>query len=87
MDTGPYSRCCGTAQRLPNGNTLITYTGPGRAVEVTPSGRTVWKFENPHSIGVDDDTMNELMEDDDLIAQLMEVYRLPPDFGAAWLDD
>ncbi|MGD8817299.1 MAG: arylsulfotransferase family protein, partial [Acidobacteriota bacterium] len=86
MDGGMYSRCCGTAQRLPNGNTLITYTGPGRAVETTAAGRIVWEFENPHSIGVDDDTMNELMEEDDLIAQLMEVRRLRPDFGAEWLD-
>jgi hypothetical protein len=82
---GPYSKCCGTAQRLANGNTLITYTGPGRAIEVTPEGEIVWEFENPHRFGADDETMAELMEEDDPIAQLMELRRLPPDFGRGWL--
>ncbi len=37
----------GSAQRLPNGNTLITETGRGRAFEVTPDGDIVWEFRNP----------------------------------------
>ena len=84
---GPYSRCCGTAQRLPNGNTLITYTGPGRALEVTPAGKVVWEFENPDRVKVTDEVIAQLMEDDDLIAQLMEVRRLPPAFTQSWLRD
>lgn len=43
-----FSRYYGSAQRLPNGNTLISYaSGEGRAIEVTPSGRVVWKWLNP----------------------------------------
>ena len=35
------------AQRLPNGNTLITEGAPGRVFEVTPERRIVWEFMNP----------------------------------------
>lgn len=36
------------AQRLPNGNTLITEGGFGRLFEVTPAGEVVWEYVNPH---------------------------------------
>ena len=36
------------AQRLPNGNTLICHGTEGTIFEVTPDGRTVWKYVNPH---------------------------------------
>lgn len=36
------------AQRLPNGNTLICSGAPGRVFEVTPEGRIVWDYLNPH---------------------------------------
>lgn len=42
-----YSRLRGGAQRLANGNTLITESDRGHAVEVTSSGETVWEFWNP----------------------------------------
>lgn len=35
------------AQRLPNGNTLITYGTHGLLVEVTSGGDIVWKYSNP----------------------------------------
>jgi len=35
------------AQRLPNGNTLITEGPSGRLFEVTPQRRIVWEFINP----------------------------------------
>ena len=35
------------AQRLPNGNTLICDGPHGTLVEVTPAGKTVWKYVNP----------------------------------------
>ena len=35
------------AQRLPNGNTLICDGPHGTLFEVTPAGRTVWKYINP----------------------------------------
>jgi hypothetical protein len=41
-----YSR--GSAQRLPNGNTLITENVAGHAFEVTPGGEIVWEFYNPN---------------------------------------
>jgi hypothetical protein len=42
-----YSHTRGAAQRLPNGNTLITESDRGRAFEVTPSGEIVWMWQNP----------------------------------------
>jgi hypothetical protein len=36
------------AQRLPNGTTLICSGAPGRLFEVTPEGRIVWDYRNPH---------------------------------------
>jgi len=42
-----FSRVVGAVQRLPNGNTLITDSVGGRAVEVTASGERVWEFLNP----------------------------------------
>ena len=35
------------AQRLPNGNTLITESDRGHAFEVTKDGTLVWEFVNP----------------------------------------
>ena len=37
------------AQRLPNGNTLITEGAPGRLFEVTREGEIVWEYMNPES--------------------------------------
>ncbi len=37
------------AQRLPNGNTLITEGAPGRVFEVTAEGENVWEYMNPPS--------------------------------------
>ncbi len=65
-----YSETCGSNQRLPNGNTLITESDFGRAFEVTPDGDVVWEFLNPHRAG----------RNDELIATLFELIRLPPDW-------
>ena len=35
------------AQRLPNGNTLITDGSKGTVFQITPDGTTVWKYINP----------------------------------------
>jgi outer membrane protein assembly factor BamB len=69
-----YSKCCGTAQRLPNGNTLITESEGGRAFEVDPQGRIVWEFYNPERGG----------DSDEYIATLFGMVRLPPDFPVSW---
>jgi hypothetical protein len=44
---GFFSRHMGTAQRLDNGNTLVTESERGYAIEVTPAGEVVWKYANP----------------------------------------
>jgi hypothetical protein len=62
-----FSKTLGSCQRLPNGNTLITESENGRALEVTPEGKAVWEFNNPHRVG-------------ELVAVLFEMVRLPPDF-------
>ena len=41
------SRIYGACQRLDNGNTLITDSMQGRALEVTPDKRVVWAYQTP----------------------------------------
>ncbi len=43
-----FTRNRGAAQRLSNGNTLVTDSGRGRVFEVTSSGEMVWDFWNPN---------------------------------------
>ncbi len=69
-----FSFTCGAAERLPNGNTLVSESDAGRAFEVTPGGEIVWEFLNPHRAG----------EDGELVATLFELVRLPPDFSTDW---
>ncbi len=64
-----YSALCGSCQRLPNGNTLITESLSGRAFEVTPAGETVWRWESPYCVGPQGEG----------VAALMEVIRLDAD--------
>ena len=71
-----YTFDCGTCARLPNGNTLITESNNGRAFEVTPEGKIVWEFINPHRAG----------ENDRFIATLSDMVRLPKDFPTDWLE-
>ena len=42
-----YSRIMGCVQRLPNGNTLICESTSGNLFQVTPDGKTVWKYVYP----------------------------------------
>jgi hypothetical protein len=44
-----FSSSRGSAQRLPNGNTLITDSMAGRVVEVTSEGEIVWEFFEPRT--------------------------------------
>jgi len=71
-----FTESCGSSERLPNGNTLITESEAGRAFEVTPDKRIVWEFFNPHRAG----------ENDELIATLFDLVRLDTDFPTDWLD-
>ena len=72
-----YSVGCGSCQRLPDGNTLIIESVPGRAFEVTPEKEIVWEYYNPHRAG----------EHNELIATLFDVVRIPEDSRMDWLDD
>lgn len=73
--TAPFfSKSCGTAQRLSNGNTLVTESDNGRAFEIDADGEIVWEFYNPEQAG----------KRRQYIATLFEVVRLPPDFPLAW---
>jgi hypothetical protein len=42
-----YSSFMSSAQRLLNGNTLITEGGTGRLIEVNTDGKIVWEFVSP----------------------------------------
>jgi hypothetical protein len=66
-----HTRCCGTARRLPNGNTLIVETEKGRAFEVTREKKIVWEFVSPYKLG----TYGALLQD---------LIRLPEDPRASW---
>ncbi len=75
-DVSPfYSETCGVAQRLPNGNTLITESDFGRAFEVTEEGRLVWEYFNTFRAG----------DEGQYIATMMEMKRLPQGFAPSWL--
>jgi hypothetical protein len=70
-----HTSTCGAAQRLDNGNTLITESDNGRAFEVDADGEIVWEFLNPYRAG----------PDNGLVATLFEIVRLPPDFPTDWI--
>ncbi|MCP5049247.1 MAG: hypothetical protein GY940_18905, partial [bacterium] len=70
-----YSYDCGSSERLPNGNTLISESNAGKAFEVTPNGRIVWEFYTPHRAG----------ENNELIANLFEVIRIGQEYNTGWL--
>jgi hypothetical protein len=77
--TGPpdfHSTICGLVQRLSNGNTLITVSTEGRVIEVTPEGRVVWEFLNPHSA---------VVQGQERVATVFEMVRLPRASVAAFL--
>ena len=70
-----FSLNCGSCQRLPNGNTLISETEGGRAFEVTPDKKIVWEFFNPFRAG----------KKKELIAAVYEIIRIDPNFPLDWL--
>lgn len=70
-----HSPQCGSNQRLPNGNTLISETDRGRAFEVSPEGEIVWEYINPAQAG----------DEGQFIASLFEVIRIPEDHVSGWL--
>ncbi|MCP3916455.1 MAG: hypothetical protein GY711_12935 [bacterium] len=71
-----FSVFCGTAERLANGNTLVTESCRGHAFEVTPGGEIAWSFLSPWRAG----------DRKQLVAVLFEVQRIPRAAVAAWLE-
>jgi hypothetical protein len=63
----------GSAQRLPNGNTLICEGDRGRTFEVTSGGETVWNWLNPHF-------------EESRRVQVYRMIRYEPDEIEGWLD-
>ena len=64
---GLYSPEAGAIQRLDNGNTLITESERGRALEVAPDEDVVWEYLSPHRAG----------RQDELVAVLFDLQRVP----------
>jgi hypothetical protein len=73
---GFFSALIGSNQRLANGNTLITESLAGAAFEVTPAGETVWRWQSPFRAGPNQEG----------VAVLMDVVRLPRESVADWLE-
>lgn len=69
-----FSPICGSAQRLPNGNTLICESTKGRIFEVTTEKEIVWEFTNPFYFPYRTKTLgiNNLT---------FRAYRYGPDYG------
>ncbi len=61
-----FSRNIGSAQRLPNGNTLITDGTNGRIIEMTKEKKKVWEFNAPAS--------------DNENSAIYRAYRIPPEW-------
>ncbi|NKC11401.1 MAG: thioredoxin [Gammaproteobacteria bacterium] len=66
-----YSRYKSAAQRLPNGNTLITESNCGRVFEVARDGEIVWEYINPH---------NQAKRDGLFVSDVFRAYRYPYDW-------
>ncbi len=71
-----YTMWCGSAQRLPNGNTLIVESESGRVFEVTSQKEIVWEYQSPHLAG----------KDKEFVATLLNVQRLEPNFPIDWIE-
>jgi hypothetical protein len=63
-----YSHLIGGAQRLPNGNTLITIGLHGRVIEVTPERQVVWEYQH------------EPLTTESSAGWLYRAYRIPPEW-------
>jgi hypothetical protein len=50
----------GDANRLPNGNTLLTNVSRGRLIEITPAGEKVWQLDMRHRALPEDETLNTM---------------------------
>ena len=87
-----YAEYISGTQRLPNGNTLICDGVHGTLFEVTPTGKTVWKYINPLTangpLRQGEPVPIELVDDAERPANLVyRAYRYAPDYpGLLGLD-
>ena len=72
-----YAHFLSNAQRLPNGNTLINDGPRGTFFEVTPAGKTVWKYVNPLT-ETGPATQGYVMPKGD--NDVYRIFRYPPDY-------
>ena len=87
-----FNRYISGAQRLPNGNTLICDGVHGTLFEVTPAGKTVWKYVNPSTDKVplrqgESVPLEQRRDMEVPVNQLYRAYRYAPDYpGLQGLD-
>jgi hypothetical protein len=81
-----YASYISGAHRLENGNTFITSGVEGRFFEVTPDGRTVWEYLNPHTGNMTDSDGSppsgdeeEYEEDEGPPYGVFRAQKIPPD--------
>ena len=74
------------AQRLANGNTIITYGTRGTFLEVTSSGALVWKYINPVGLAgilTQGDTLPpDPTHPGEYLTSVFRVYKYPADYAA-----
>lgn len=73
-----FSSFVSNAQRLPNGNTLITEGMQGRIFQVTPGGDVVWEYHSPytgHGVAGEPEVSEPRVPGVDRLTQTRLVYR------------
>jgi hypothetical protein len=73
-----FSSFVSNAQRLPNGNTLITEGMQGRLFQVTPSGEVVWEYHSPfvgYGVAGEPEVKHPRVPGIDRLTQTSLVYR------------
>jgi hypothetical protein len=74
-----YSQATSSADRLPNGNTLICEGSPGRIFEVTANKEVVWEYINPIMTQVPSQVPGAAAESNN---SLFRAHRYGPDYPA-----
>jgi hypothetical protein len=81
-----YAEDISGAQRLPNGNTLITYGTVGTFIEVTSTGSIVWRYVDPvHKTGImaqGDAVPADPSHAGEYMNSVFRVYRYAPGYSA-----
>ena len=70
-----FSNIMGSAQRLPNGDTLVTNATHGRAIEVNPEDKQVWNYKSPYY------NTNLFNKSGPKTNNVFRMYKYPPDYS------